>query len=204
MSSPSPYHHGHLRAALLETAYRAAAHGGPQALVVRDLARALGVSPAASYHHFKDREHLVAAVAQRAREAMATEMITARKLVPENLAPAPRSVRRLAAVGHAYLDFGRREPALLRIAFGPCTARPDRPDDPGAWQILVDALDEVADTGAIEAAQRPGAELIVWSAVHGLSVLRNDGAVPPDSPTNTDDQIVIRGALSAVGCHLTD
>ncbi|MBI1758688.1 MAG: TetR/AcrR family transcriptional regulator [Actinobacteria bacterium] len=200
MASTGRYHHGNLRAALLEAAFAAGAKGGPEALVVRDLARVVGVSPAAAYHHFQDRGHLVAVVSQRAREALAEHMAAARLAVPTRLPVKVRAVRRLAAVSLAYLDFAEREPELLRMAFAPCVAPVGRPDDPTAWGILVATLDEVEHTGAMDPARRSGAELVIWSALHGLSVLRGDGAFPPQISTDGVDAKVVDDLLAALGC----
>ncbi len=207
------YHHGNLRVALLDAGYVAAARGGPSALVIRELARAVGVSPTAAYHHFADLEHLHAEVSQRAREALAARMRTAHQEVPARGARATRAVRRLAAIAHGYLDFARAEPQLLRMAFAPCTVAASRPDDPDAWEILVSGLDELDQVGAMDRARRPGAELIVWSAVHGMAVLRADGAFTVD-PADTPDQVaaaglaaspagdavIVAGILAALGC----
>ena len=75
MTAKAPYHHGDLRNALVTQATALARAGGPDAVVLREAARRVGVSPSAAYRHFPNREGLLAAVASRAREALATEML---------------------------------------------------------------------------------------------------------------------------------
>ena len=58
-----PYHHGDLRRALIDAAQRLLESEGPTALSLRAVAREAGVSPAAPYHHFKDKSDLLEAVA---------------------------------------------------------------------------------------------------------------------------------------------
>ncbi len=69
-----PYHHGHLREALVDAALAAARADGPEAVVLRAATRAAGVSPNAAYRHFADRDDLLRAVAARCQEQMAALM----------------------------------------------------------------------------------------------------------------------------------
>ena len=62
------YHHGNLKEALLEAALRLIAEKGPAGFTFADAARLAGVSPAAPYRHFRDREELLSSIAQRGFE----------------------------------------------------------------------------------------------------------------------------------------
>ena len=119
-----PYHHGALHAALVEASIALAREGGPDRVILREAARAAGVSHSAAYRHFADREALLAEVSRFARNELAAEM---RRRV--NRTKDPR--RRLRAVGTAYIDFALTEPGLFRTAFTshPATSR-DTEDDP--------------------------------------------------------------------------
>src|ERR1700741_3807334 len=105
-------HHGALNSALVEASIALAREGGPDRVILREAARAAGVSHSAAYRHFADREALLAEVARFARNELAAEM---RRRV--NRAKDPR--RRLRAVGTAYIDFALTEPGLFRTAFTP-------------------------------------------------------------------------------------
>src|ERR1700740_3669709 len=102
---PKPYHHGSLRSALIEASIALAREGGPDRVILREAARAAGVSHSAAYRHFADREALLAEVSQHARHALAAEM---RRQVSRTRDPR----RRLQAVGTAYVDFALAEPGL--------------------------------------------------------------------------------------------
>jgi AcrR family transcriptional regulator len=183
------YHHGSLHSALVEASIALAREGGPERVILREAARAAGVSHSAAYRHFADREALLAEVSRFARNELAAQM---RRRV--NSAKGPR--RRLRAVGTAYIDFALTEPGLFRTAFTshPATFRDAEHDrattgegpthtttgaDP--FEVLGQVLDEAHTAGLLDPRLRPGAEVAAWSAVHGLAGLLLDGPLP----TNT-------------------
>ena len=92
MAEARPYHHGDLRRALIEAARRILEAEGPSALSLRAVAREAGVSPAAPYHHFKDKTELLEAVAQEGWE-MLDEVIAKAK------AEAPNADAALTEIG---------------------------------------------------------------------------------------------------------
>lgn len=176
------YHHGDLRNALVTAAIALAREGGPEALVLREVARRTGVSAAAAYHHFASHEDLVQAVkaqsldllAERMRAAIADQEASA----PDPAAAARRQVRTLGA---AYLQFAAEEPGLYRVTFGPRgrwpaagTSGPE-PADTGPFRLLAGALDELAAADPGVAGRRPGLEYVVWATVHGIAVFLLEG-----------------------------
>jgi AcrR family transcriptional regulator len=175
------YHHGALQSALIEASIALAREGGPDRVVLREAARLAGVSHSAAYRHFADREALLTEVSRRARAELAAEM---RRRV--NRTTEPR--KRLQAVGVAYIDFAMNQPGLFRAAFTshPATANDDRsvaadaepPDATEPYEILGQVLDETQAAGLLNPRRRPGAEIAVWSAVHGLACLLLDGPLP--------------------------
>ena len=106
-----PYHHGDLRRALIEAARTIIVRDGAQALSLRGVAREAGVSPAAPYHHFKDKQELVLAVGQMGFEYLGVAM-------EAELAKADDSIaERLMAIGVAYVLFARDNPDLYRLMY---------------------------------------------------------------------------------------
>src|SRR5262245_9885852 len=87
-SDPGPYHHGNLREAMLDKATALARAGGPEAVVLREVARQAGVSSAAAYHHFEGREELIQEVKNRALAVLAGKM---RAAAEDSPAGTPRS-----------------------------------------------------------------------------------------------------------------
>ena len=172
----APYHHGNLREALVEAAVDVVREGGPEALALRELARRVGVSHAAAYRHFADREALVDAVAERAMVALLA-VVHARLAAVDEADPVARARRRLVQIGVGYVDFALTEPGLFRLLF---TAYPEPPEgkDPDGedpYSMLNAALDELVAVGYLDPRDRPGAEVTCWSAVHGFSVLNVEG-----------------------------
>jgi AcrR family transcriptional regulator len=185
----APYHHGDLRNALVSEATELARTGGPDAVVLREAARRVGVSPSAAYRHFPSLEGLLAAVSSRAREALGRSMLARLDQLPEERDARRSALARFRATGAAYIAFALEEPGLFRVAFVPCDPALIVRDDPSPYGILSAAIDAVAATGAITPDRRPHAEEVAWSAVHGVAVLIGDGLMPLGSDQERTDVI---------------
>ena len=107
------YHHGNLRAALIEAALGLIAKRGAGGFTFAEAARAAGVSPAAPYRHFKDRDELLAEVAREGFERFAD------KLERALASGGPSPMRAFEAVTQAYLDFARQERSAWAAMFAP-------------------------------------------------------------------------------------
>jgi AcrR family transcriptional regulator len=175
-AKPRPYHHGDLRNALVDAGVALAREGGPQAVVLREAARRVGVSPNAAYRHFEALPDLVEAVAYRALLALADAMraeLDRRRPTGEAQHDAWDSMVR---VGRAYVHFALREPGLFAAAFNytgeltPPTAEPE-PDRPGPWVLLIQALEGLVTAGLLDGKDIEAAAATAWSTVHGLSLL---------------------------------
>jgi AcrR family transcriptional regulator len=164
------YHHGNLREALIQGALELIAQKGPAGFTVAEAARAVGVSPAAPYRHFRDRDDLMADVASRGFTLFATALTRAWNAG----APTPR--RAFEALGRAYLHFARTEPAYYSAMFEagtPLDATPDlRHASDQAFGVLREAAEAVCAT--LPAGKRPPALMValhVWSLSHGIASL---------------------------------
>ena len=169
-----PYHHGNLRAALVEAGAELARTAGPDGVVLREVARRTGVSHNAAYRHFADRDALLSEIAEVANEQLEQAMQRQLDEVSET-DPARRARARLRATGRAYVEFALSEPGLFNVAFCPTDAADSSPDDAPPYLLLGQVLDELVDAGALSPDDRLGADVVCWSAVHGLSVLLLDG-----------------------------
>lgn len=181
-STRATYRHGDLRQALLTAGVELARSGGPDAVVLRESTRRVGVSPNAAYRHFADRHALLTAVSASAQGLVADAMLAETVALTSTDDAAADARRRLRAVGTGYLGFARAEPGLFRTAFSvpDNLANSANPAKAGAagltpFQVLSGALDGLVAAGALPAARRQGAELHAWSAVHGLGMLIIDG-----------------------------
>jgi AcrR family transcriptional regulator len=180
MTSPRAkrYHHGDLKAALIEGAIELIGERGARRFSLAELSRRLGVTVAAPYRHFADRDALLAAVAVRALEAFA-------EALAGQSSEADPPEQRLAAMARAYVRFAAEQPALFSVVFGlgldkkqshaelraayaalegvfaECVTALS-PDDPDAAEELGDAIE---------------------AAAHGYAALLTDG---PGTPGRAD------------------
>lgn len=185
------YHHGDLPRALVAAAVELARAGGPDAVILREVARRLQVSPAAMYRHFPDRDALLGEVARMARRHLARRMLDEVERVHAS-DRRTRSIRRFQAIGRGYLRFAQDEPNLLAAAFLPIApSGGEVAEDPSPWHILAAALDELAETGAMPMQRRAGAETIAWSAVHGFAILRAGRAFDASGEPDPDPEAVL-------------
>jgi AcrR family transcriptional regulator len=175
------YRHGDLRHALIAAGTELARSGGPDAVVLREATRRVGVAPNAAYRHFEDRRALLDAVCTAAQSLLAVAIEQELARVPAAADADDLARARLRAVGTGYVRFALREPGLFRAAFvSPDLEGAHDPARAGAsgqtpFQLLGSVLDELVDAGALPKERRPGAEFLAWSSVHGISMLLIDG-----------------------------
>jgi len=105
------YHHGNLKEVLLEAARQLIEQRGPDGFSLTEAARLAGVSPAAPYRHFRDREALLCEVARSGFERFAAQLDAAW----DEGRPTPISA--FENLGRAYLTFAREEPASYAAMF---------------------------------------------------------------------------------------
>lgn len=158
-----------------------AREGGPDAVVLREATRRVGVSPNAAYRHFADRDALLSAVSDAALAALAASIDALFETIPAG-APADVARAQLRAVGTGYVAFALDNPGLFHAAFFVPTnlETSDSPTKTGPsgrspLKLLSEALDELVSSGIMPAERRPQAEFLAWSSVHGFSLLLLDG-----------------------------
>jgi AcrR family transcriptional regulator len=167
---PRGYHHGNLKEALIRAALELIAQKGPAGFTFAEAARWAGVSPAAPYRHFRDRDELLADVARRGFEQFADVL----KMAWNEGRPDPMAA--FERLGKAYLGFARTEPAYYSAMFeagvplesnAELNAAGDR-----AFAVLRQAAEKLIEK--IPAAQRPPALMValhIWSMSHGIASL---------------------------------
>ncbi|WP_265520159.1 TetR/AcrR family transcriptional regulator [Oerskovia flava] len=168
MSPRARYHHGALREELLLQGRVLLAEVGPDAFSLNELARRVGVSSAAPYRHFADRDDLVDAIADEGYDLFAdalTEAVTGAD-------DAGDAVRR---IGHAYLGFAAEHPAYFRLMF---RGRDGRTHErgPASFETLARAIQAAQATGHLDrTAPVPVLARSIWSILHGAAVLEASG-----------------------------
>ncbi len=152
------YHHGNLRAAMIDAAVVVLETHGIEALTLREAARRAGVSQTAPYRHFKNKEALLAAVADDGFQILVGDLKAA-ALRYEN-----EPVDAATAMGVAYIRFATEQPARFRLMFGWGIKRRHE------YDALANVTEEIATT--IEGILRnPALGIGLWAAMHGLAWL---------------------------------
>ncbi|MDB2407240.1 TetR/AcrR family transcriptional regulator [Jannaschia sp.] len=180
-SQKKTYHHGDLKAALVQAGLEILEESGLDALSLRAIAARAGVSHTAPRNHFRNLDALLTAIAAEGFRQHAAEM----RVGTQDAAPGPERLRAAAA---GYVRFARGNPALFQLMFSP---RFDGAEDPdfrqagqGSYAVLRDICQGLiwprpADSGApgIEALRT---EMLIWSITHGFAVLETKGQIPTD------------------------
>lgn len=168
------YHHGDLRAQLVEATRRLVEEKGPDHFSVAEACREAGVSTAAPYKHFKDKDEMLRAVIWEG-------MLRHRDQMLEAIAPIPKgSPERVVALGKVYVNYASTEPGVFRLSF----ALSERHDNDveliacgqSLFSIVILAVAQCLgrEDPIEEDVQRA---FMLWSFVHGLSFLTIDGKV---------------------------
>lgn len=220
------YHHGNLAAALVAAGLELAAEGGPDAVVLREVARRVGVSPTAAYRHFANQADLNNAIKLAAIDRLADHMRSALRrddaagrVAATDLIPLPgitpdsaqeKALRRIEMLGRAYFDFAVSEPGLFQsLAIGlPLPSELDvsmlgewcadgSPGGDGALGLVSEALDDVVTAGLLDPQDRTVLlDIALWATVHGLAVLCLDGPLG-DLPAEVQ-QALLNTQLTAI------
>lgn len=171
MTTPRTYHHGNLRAALIEAGLAALEKSEQGELSLRAIAREVGVSANAAYRHFANKDDLLSALAAEGFRRFAAEQAAAM----QNATPDSKMA---AAGAKAYVGFAQANPALFRLMFSHFLYASESADlkeaAAAAFQSLLETSARRAGVPA-DSQQALLAALANWSTVHGLSHLLLDG-----------------------------
>lgn len=188
------YHHGNLRQVLLDAARKLIEQHGPLGFSLAEAARLAGVSPAAPYRHFRDRDALLSEVARTGFERFAAQLETAW----DNGRPTP--LKAFENLGRAYLNFARKEPAAYAVMFQTVGENgkelADMPAADQAFNVLQKATAELCKN--LPAGDRPPIRLVslhIWALAHGIATLlsesRSERKMIPVSP----EEVLESGSL---------
>ena len=191
------YQHGNLREALVQAGLKLLSEGGVEGLSLRAAAQLAGVSHAAPYRHFKDKDALVAAIAEQGFRLLTASMRAELALLDASQAADPH--QRLAAVGKGYVQFALQHPAYLRVIFGGVLAK-DRTTPElklagnEAYETLRGLVAEGVARGELVGGDADTLSLACWSMVHGLSHLLISDAIvlPPGMAAPAVTEILLR------------
>lgn len=192
-----PYHHGDLSRALVMAARRILETEGPAALSLRAVAREAGVSPAAPYHHFKDKNELLEAVAHEGWMQLGAEVAQARTgASDENTA--------LSDIGVTYVTFARQNPALYRVMYDNMRDRTEMPehakDEGSGWTQVECAIIDAG--GDPDPSELQLATIAAWCAAHGLAEMTSFREFDSLKESLGGEEAFIRAILDHLGVFL--
>ncbi|HEY1590592.1 MAG TPA: TetR/AcrR family transcriptional regulator [Solirubrobacteraceae bacterium] len=168
------YHHGNLRAALLEQAEQSVRMQGVDRLSLRELARQVGVSHAAPRRHFPDRQALLNALAEVGFTRLGAELRQAMDQAGEQFEA------RLLATANAYVRFATRDAALLELMFAGKYNEPSAAVQEaalGALSVLLELVEQGQAEGVLEPGEPGRVGLVLLATVQGIAAVVNGGIV---------------------------
>ena len=188
------YHHGNLREALISAALDLIAQKGPAGFTFAEAARQAGVSAAAPYRHFRDRDALMADVARRGFEQFEQRLSSAWA----DGGPSP--VAALECLGKAYLAFARDEPAYFSAMFEAglpiAEHRELQEASDRAFGVLRTACEAIVATQPLP--RRPPALMMalhIWALSHGIASLFGRGDAARRSLPMTPEELLEAATL---------
>jgi len=188
------YHHGNLKEALVRAALALIAEKGPAGFTFADAARWAGVSPAAPYRHFRDRDELLSDVARRGFDQFEAALTRAW----DN--GRPNAFAAFERLGKAYLEFARTEPAFYSAMFEagiPLDSNPDlRQAGERAFGVLRTAAEQLI--ARMPAGSRPPALMMalhIWALSHGIASLFGRGDAARRTLPMSPEELLEAGVL---------
>jgi len=190
LKSKRPYHHGDLRAALMTAALSLIDEHGVKGLALSDAAHLAGVSVAAPYRHFKDKEALLAEIAAEGFTIFRNALVQASQSHPED------KVKRLVEMGVAYVDFALHHRSHFQVMWESGIIQANHPEMQQTAQQAYRLLEEAAN--ALHPRAHPSRQQALvraaWSLVHGYAMLTLAGELPAPG-TEQNDRNLLRQSL---------
>jgi AcrR family transcriptional regulator len=177
VTNKKTYHHGDLKNALIEAGIEILASEGVHALSLRKVAQRAGVSHAAPYAHFADKQALIAAISTAGYQKVQERL---ERVWQENV---DDPLRLLVRTAWEYVQFAVNEPAHFKITFsGFVEKEQDYPALVEATQKTFGLLRQIVakcqEAGVMRLGPTDLAAVSIWGAIHGLVTLRLEGQVP--------------------------
>ena len=166
-----PYHHGNLRAELLEHAWKVVERDGVDGLSLRGISREIGVSHSASGRHFRDRHQLLDALARMGFHRLNQAIAAA-------TAPTAGVEERLRASGRSYVEFAVAHARVLDLMYAQ-KRRPDASEELRSlseepMSLLVETITGAQAEGIVRTGDPHELAVVVFASVHGVATLATD------------------------------
>ena len=184
---PKSYHHGDLRNALIQAGLELLAVGGAQELDLRKVARRAGVSHAAPYRHFVDKQALIAAINEEGFHWLAQRIQATLREVPDE------PFEQLLGVALAYVRFAQENPRLMREMFSGLTIEREtfaslQTASKAVYRLYAEVVRRGQESGKIVDGDPTALAGVLWSVLHGLAMLIIENQMRPytDGPEGTE------------------
>lgn len=190
------YHHGDLRQALIDATRQLVVERGAESFSLADACRVAGVTTAAPYKHFRDKNEILAAIVEQGLDALSERTMAAVQ------AAGPGTVAGIMAMGRAYVAFARDETPVFRLMFGqnPALKKEKQVEETGR-ACFSKVIEQVAiyceRNGVSEDARLIALEL--WTFVHGLSCLLVEGDYEKVAPGLDIDLLISQATPKILG-----
>jgi AcrR family transcriptional regulator len=165
------YHKGNLKQTLISAGLEILSRDGMDVLSLRMVAKKAGVSHAAPYRHFNNKEALIAAIAEEGFNRLSIKIAEAANLYPG------QSELQLKEAGWGYVQFALENPEHLKVMFGSFSSE-CAPDKGTSMDYLIGLIKNCQEEGLIENGDPVLLALTTWSTVHGLALIYINGQMP--------------------------
>jgi AcrR family transcriptional regulator len=203
MATRNSYHHGDLRQALVNAAVELLTESDVNSLSLRQVARRVGVSHAAPYRHFDDKDALLAVVAEEGFKTFTQYLQTAVEAVPDD------PIQQFLGCGRAYVRYALENPTHYRLMFSEFPFCEDRFEPlnqvaDGSFEVIVNVIIAGQKQGLFRAGEARTIALGAWTQVHGLALLLLAGRLGMKSQAAIDGVVESLGRIMLQGVALAD
>jgi AcrR family transcriptional regulator len=194
---PKSYHHGDLRNALIQAGLDLLAEGGVQELDLRKVARRAGVSHAAPYRHFADKQALIAAINEEGFHMLAERIRSTLREVSDE------PVEQLLGVALAYVRFAKENPWLMREMFSGLTIERETFESlheasKSVYRLYAEVIRRGQEKGKIVDGDPTALAGVLWSVLHGLAMLIIENQMRPYADGTEGTERVTRYAVEVL------
>jgi AcrR family transcriptional regulator len=194
---PQAYHHGDLRHALIQAGLELLAEGGARELDLRKVARRAGVSHAAPYRHFADKQALIAAINEEGFLLLAERIEATLRDMPDE------PFAHVLGVARAYVGFAETHPWLMREMFSGISIDREayvnlHTASKAVYRLYTDVIRHGQERGEIIAGDPAALAGVLWSVLHGLAMLIIEAQMRPYADGPEGSERVTRYAIEVL------
>lgn len=191
MENRKSYHHGNLKKTLIAITIEMLEHGSPNEISLRKVSKAAGVTHAAAYRHFKNKNDLLAAIAAQGFDVLEKQISYIESRYPNN--PQQQFIE----AGVAYVELAVNSPEITQLMFGGHFDEESANDvyqatSNKAYAALLSIIQNGVDAGIFINHDPQALTLSLWSIVHGFAMLKTGNQLTLDIDSEQHMRILTR------------